>query len=144
MMRAVILSGVAGLCLASAMLAQQPGVSASGAPGKADASALTLTDQDNGKAIELASGAMLIVQLPSNPSTGYSWSAQGDTSPLKLVKSNQVEQKQSSQRVGAPGIQVLQFKATGPGTTTLDLAYRRPWEKDVPPAKAFSVKVTVR
>jgi len=26
----------------------------------------------------------------------------------------------------------------------LNLEYRRPWEKDVPPAKVFSIKVTIR
>jgi inhibitor of cysteine peptidase len=144
MIRRVIVGGLAWLCLASAILAQQSEPSATAAPAKTSASAVTVTDQDNGKGIELAQGGTLIVQLPSNPSTGYSWGVKGDCSPLKLVKSDYKQQNQSSQKVGAPGTQVLQMKAIGPGTATLNLEYRRPWEKDVPPAKVFSIKVTIR
>ena len=144
MIRGVIIIGLAWLCLASAIVAQQSTPSATAASAKAPASAVTVTEQDNGRGIELAQGGTLIVQLPSNPSTGYSWSVQGDPSPLKLVKSDYTEQSQSTQIVGAPGTQVLQLKAIGPGAATLTLEYRRPWERDVPPAKVFSIKATVR
>lgn len=144
MIRSVIVAGLAWLCLASAILAQQSEPPATAAPAKTPASNLMVTDRDNGREIDLAKDAMLLVQLPSNPSTGYSWSVKGDPSPLKVVKSDYKQPNQSSQKPGAPGTQVLQIKASGPGTATLNLEYRRPWEKDVPPAKVFSIKATIR
>ena len=65
-------------------------------------SAMTVTDQENGKTISLSKGATLVVQLASNPSTGYSWALEGDPSPLKLVSSEYKQQDQSG-KVGATG-----------------------------------------
>ena len=45
--------------------------------------------------------------------------------------------------VGAGGREVLRFEAQQPGTTTLELVYHRPWEKDVEPLERFTVEVVV-
>jgi inhibitor of cysteine peptidase len=106
--------------------------------------AVSITDEDNGKDIDLTSGGTLIVKLKSNPSTGYSWVVAGDPSPLKLVKTAYRRNTASSKAAGAPGVQVLQFSAGSAGIATLQVIYRRAWEYNVPPAKTFGVRVKVR
>ena len=107
------------------------------------ASTMTVTDQDNGKTIDLAKGDTLMVELSSNPSTGYGWKVKGDPSPLKLASSDYKQPDQSG-KVGAPGVQQFRFDASAAGTSKLELVYRRPWEKGVAPARAFTVDVNVR
>ena len=111
---------------------------------KAPASVVTISDKDNGTDIDLPQGATLLVKLSSNPSTGYSWAVKGDPSPLKLEKTSVKKGKQSSKKVGAPGVQELRFDATSAGMASLTLEYRRPWEYTASPAKTFSVRVNVR
>ena len=130
------------LWAAPAIEAQQT-TSSAPTTAKTAASVVTITEQDNGKTIELPKGATLVLKLSSNASTGYSWSVQSNSSLLKLVKSDYTEQKQAK-LVGAPGVQTFQWQAAGSGTAALQLEYRRPWEKDQPAAKLFSISVQIR
>jgi len=45
--------------------------------------------------------------------------------------------------MGAPGFEVLSFKAGAKGNAVIELEYRRPWEKDTPPDKTHKVVVTI-
>jgi inhibitor of cysteine peptidase len=143
MIRCLSIIYYAWLCAASVMMAQQPAASAPTA-AKIAASVMTVSEQDNGKTIELTKGATLVVELSSNASTGYSWSVQSHSPLLKLVKSDYQEQKQPAQLAGAPGVQTFQWRVTTSGTATLQLEYRRSWEKSVPAAQVFSITVQVR
>ena len=64
---------------------------------------VVLTEQDNGKDIDLTIGGALIVKLPSNPSTGYNWTVVGEPSPLKLQKATFRKGKTKDNAVGASG-----------------------------------------
>ena len=132
------------LCLSTAMMAGALQTSASTAPANASSPTVTVTDQDNGKDIDLIAGNTLLVKLKSNPSTGYAWTVSGDPSPLRLEKTTYVKNSKSSKAVGAPGMQVLRFGVSSSGMATLTVVYRRSWEYNVPPAKTFSVRVNVR
>jgi inhibitor of cysteine peptidase len=103
---------------------------------------MTVTYQDTGKTVELAQGGTLVVELPSNPSTGYSWAVKGDPAPLKLASSDYKQPDQPG-KAGVPGVQRFQLQAAITGTSTLKLVYRRPWEKNVAPAKTFILTVNV-
>jgi len=105
---------------------------------------ITLIGQDAGKTFEVAVGQQVRVQLPSNPTTGYQWSVLGDPAPLKFVKSDYAADPQAAGRMGAGGTQTLRFTAKASGKVELKLGYARSWEKDVPPAKTFSVTIVVR
>ena len=105
--------------------------------------ALTLTETDNGKDFTLPKDGLLLVRLPGNPSTGYSWVLDVDPAPLVLVTTDYVRGNEPQGIVGAPGTEQLRFKPAATGTAKITLAYRRPWEKDVPPAKTFSITVHV-
>lgn len=106
-------------------------------------SKLTLTDVDNGKDIDLAAGSTLVVKLPSNPSTGYTWTLAGDPSPLKLQKTIFHRNPKDDNAVGAPGTETFQLSAKSAGMAMLTIVYRRSWEYNIPPAKTFAVHVNV-
>jgi len=46
--------------------------------------------------------------------------------------------------MGAPGMQILQFNASGSGMVNLKLNYHRSFEYNQPPAKTFTLRVNVR
>jgi inhibitor of cysteine peptidase len=105
-----------------------------------------LTDADDGKTVQLADGGQLIVALASNPTTGYSWSV-SEQSDRQLVLQGEpayVPAGSTTPVVGAGGTQVFTFKATGTGTASLSLEYKRPFEPTAAPAKTFSVTVEIR
>ncbi len=132
------------LYLALALSAAGQHSSSSGTAPKTLPPAATLTENDNGKDIDLTTSETLIVKLKSNPSTGYSWVVKGNPSPLRLEKSTYRKGGGSAQKAGAPGVQVLRLSASTVGLATLNLEYRRPWEYNMPPAKTFTVRVDVR
>ncbi|MFA5339445.1 MAG: protease inhibitor I42 family protein [Candidatus Omnitrophota bacterium] len=102
-----------------------------------------IIEKDNGKLVELTAGNTLIVELPGNPTTGYTWEIVSvNTSVLKQVESA-VKFKSDTNLIGAPGKVTLRFKAAGPGKTMLKLAYHRSWEKKIAPLKIFQVDVVV-
>lgn len=109
----------------------------------AAASDVAIREGANGKTISVHAGQVVEVSLPSNPTTGYQWAVRGDPAPLVLVKSDFVA-AQSDGRMGAGGTQKLRFKAAAAGTSEIVLDYKRPWEKDTPPAKTFTVKIEVQ
>lgn len=91
------------------------------------------------------SGQPLILTLESNPTAGYSWElAEFDEVVLRLVYSKYVPYEHAPGMVGVGGEEIWCFQARSPGSTTLRLEYVRAWEKDVEPAKTFTVQVTVR
>jgi inhibitor of cysteine peptidase len=111
---------------------------------KGPSTVVTITDQDNGKDIDLPKGATLVVRLKSNPSTGYSWAIKSGPSLLRLVKSATKKADTSSHVVGVPVIQEFRPTAVSAGMASLAVEYRRPWEHNVAPAKTFKVKVNAR
>jgi len=102
-----------------------------------------LTATDAGRQLHLRPGQTLQVTLEGNPTTGYNWLVvQVDEAVLKQV--GEPEFKADSAALGAGGKITLRFQAVAAGNTGLLLAYKRPWEKDVPPEKTFTASVVVR
>lgn len=132
---------IAVLCLTLAVaLLASSGISA--APQPPVFPQVNLSEKDNGRQIELDPSQALELSLESNPSTGYGWQVDGMDS--KVLRQSGDEFKATSDKVGAPGMQVLRFEGTTKGLTTLKLSYRRPWEKGVKPLKSFSVAVQAK
>jgi inhibitor of cysteine peptidase len=110
----------------------------------AAASPVAITDKDAGKSITLAVGQELTLSLESNVTTGFAWEVAGlNTAVLEQVGEPEYKAPQSG-LVGAGGVQLFRFKAKAAGQAELKLNYRRAWEKDVPPAKTFTVTVVVK
>ena len=105
---------------------------------------VALDDRDNGKQIELEQGQTLAITVESNPTTGYSWAQQEGEPDDILVMLGEPEYKSKSALIGGGGTETLRFRAERPGTTTLQLIYRRPWEEDAQPAATYTLTVSVR
>ncbi|HEY7543787.1 MAG TPA: protease inhibitor I42 family protein [Blastocatellia bacterium] len=105
---------------------------------------VTVTDKDNGKKISLAKGNMLIVRLEARPGTGYGWQvAKNEADKLKPEGEPTLEPPDKEVMDGIEH-QVFRFKAISEGTITLELHYVRPWEKEAPPEKTYSIEVQIR
>ncbi|MFX1263621.1 MAG: protease inhibitor I42 family protein, partial [Promethearchaeota archaeon] len=102
---------------------------------------IQVTERENGQAIGI-SGEVLVLNLESNPSTGYGWQVQGlDARILRQLDATEWVPDTPS-KLGGAGTEVLRFAATGQGRATLNLVYARPWDTKAP-AKAFSLAVNV-
>jgi inhibitor of cysteine peptidase len=107
----------------------------------------TVTQTDSGSTVTLTEGQDLVIELESNPSTGYTWEVKEiDPGVLSQVGDPEFKQpaKSDPQLVGQAGTQVFTFHTAGKGTTTLQLIYHRTFEKDVEPAQTFTLIVTVQ
>jgi inhibitor of cysteine peptidase len=105
---------------------------------------IDLDSGNNGATLDVSSNQVLNIKLDSNITTGYKWNlvTPPDEKIVKLLSSKYNEPTGSAP--GAGGSETWQFQATGRGTTTLKLAYARPFEPNNPPAKEFSITVNVK
>jgi len=111
------------------------------APG----SQLSFTMADNGKQVAVPAGAVLTIRLEGNITTGYGWQVgklEGEALEL-LGKPEYVQRPHRPGMVGVGGVFVFKLKAVKPGKANMQLVYVRPWEKDKPPARTFSLDVQV-
>lgn len=106
-----------------------------------------LDEKDNGSQVHLSQDENLIIQLGSNPSTGYSWKVtEIDEAIIRQIGEAEFINTDSTDQplLGQGGEEVLRFITISSGKTTLSLSYMRPWEDNVEPARVFSVEVYVR
>jgi C1A family cysteine protease len=107
---------------------------------------IRLVAQDEGGQVELKEDQVLVISLESNPSTGYMWEVEEADGRIlrqmgKIEFENQPISESATRLLGAPVEQIMRFEAVAAGQSTLKLVYHRPWEKDVKPARTFSIQV---
>jgi inhibitor of cysteine peptidase len=83
-------------------------------------------------------GKLFIVELDSNPSTGYQWMTEFDSKFLQLVEK---EYRSSTNLVGAGGVDRFKFKALSSGVTNLRMVYKRPFEDSSSEEKNYQVSI---
>ncbi len=89
-----------------------------------------VTEQNNGQTFVIPAGGRVVVRLPENPSTGYSWQFfffPHDQNVLTGADENYVAS--DSPFLGAGGTKELSFTAARAGKVTVTGYYYRPWEK---------------
>lgn len=110
-------------------------------PHLSSAAEITFDDKVCGTSQNLTIGDLLEVRLPGNPTTGYSW--QAVTVPAQLRQQGEPVHHSDSQLIGAGGISSFKFSVAEAGGGSLDLAYRRPWEKEAQPARSCRIQLQI-
>lgn len=115
------------------------------------AKTIELGFSDKGSLIELEKGNKIIIQLDSNPTTGYRWipSEEIDSTIVELTDSEyfQTEKEEGKEEeiVGVGGFEVFTFEARSSGQTEIILYYLQPWEKaELQDEFIFNIKVAVK
>lgn len=91
---------------------------------------LVLTRADHNRSADVRVGERIAVQLPENPSTGFSWAIDESNRRLLALDGSDYAQPEISGFIGAKGQRTFRFTARQPGTMTLQLKYWRVWEGD--------------
>ncbi|HTY40245.1 MAG TPA: protease inhibitor I42 family protein [Thermoanaerobaculia bacterium] len=102
---------------------------------------LLLEAPDSGSDIFMAQGELLQVRLPSTPSTGFGWFVSVNAPSVLRPLGEPRYEPPGKGAAGAAGTQTFEFRVAGGGGAFLELVYRRPFEKDAPPARRWSVFV---
>jgi len=115
-------------------------------PFTAPPTAVRIDERNADAPITLARNQTLVVKLEANVTTGYRWEAVPGFAPVlgELPTPDYFARPSATPVAGAPGDMTFRFRAESPGTTALELAYRRPFEPAVAPAKTIRYDVTVR
>ncbi|MGU9806345.1 MAG: protease inhibitor I42 family protein [Pseudomonas rhizophila] len=94
--------------------------------------------------VQLTNGQNLILNLPSNPSTGYRWAVQDSAGGvLKAWGPEVYRNPEDAGIVGAAGVSTWRFQAFAAGTGRLRLTYQQPWAPEVPPVETFDCAISV-
>ena len=88
-------------------------------------------------------GESIVIELASDPSTGFSWMQVGhpDSRIVTLMESDYAQAPSAA--AGVLGHQRWTFRLTGPGTVNITFGYGRTWA-NVPAEKATMFTVVVR
>jgi inhibitor of cysteine peptidase len=112
-------------------------------PAVARAATKVVTDADKGGTVTIKMGDVLEVRLSSNPSTGYAWYLQKQSTALLKLTGQSQAQPTGPGTVGRPVVQIFDFAPTGKGTGVLMLHYVRSWMNPDPNEEQFSLNVTI-
>ena len=111
-------------------------------PQTAFAATKVITDADKGGVVHLKLGDTLEVRLKSNPSTGFMWYVEKESTPLlKLAHQSQTDITEPGE--GRPVFQVFRFEPRRGGDGVLRLHYVRSWEKPAPDDEQFDIHVVI-
>ena len=111
-------------------------------PQTAFAATKVITDADKGGVVHLRLGDTLELRLKSNPSTGFMWYVEKESTPLlKLAHQSQTDITEPGE--GRPVFQVFRFEPRRGGDGVLRLHYVRSWEKPAPDDEQFDIHVVI-
>jgi len=107
---------------------------------------ITVGESAHGKTVSVLVGQQLTVQLAGNPTTGYRWDVvhvAGEAVVRHGKPAYRADPVGRPPVAGKGGRFECCFLAKRPGKATVELHYRRPWEKAKKPAKRvlFTVEV---
>ena len=86
--------------------------------------------------LRIEKGKSATVTLRENVTTGFQWMAKYDAKLCKVEITHRGPEKTGDVPLcGAPGHAVITVRLLTDAPVDLTLEYRRPWEKDAPPAK---------
>jgi predicted secreted protein len=83
-------------------------------------------------------GTPVVLELESNPTTGYRWELVFDESRLRLIKR---EYQPATKKIGGSGVERFTLQPLVRGETTIRAEYKRPWETSSIEHREFSVRI---
>ncbi len=96
----------------------------------------------------MSKGEKYTSKIPSNPTTGYSWSIldPGNQAVMIFCENSTEQPKENQERgvVGKGGRELWTFEAVDRGISTVVLGYRRSWETGVSPRRYHILILNVR
>jgi len=95
----------------------------------------------NNTQIPLTVGQTVEISLSENPTTGYRWELKTAGEPVCAARGDSFDAPPPG--IGKSGTRRWRFEAVAQGTGDIELAYRRAWEQDKPPAETFRLTVRV-
>ena len=110
---------------------------ATGCAHKKSGSMLHVDQTFNRREVAVAKLDAFELSLAENPTTGYRWEFKSNGAPVCRLVSTEFDA--SSGGVGSGGTRRWRFQVTGTGAATIELAYRRVFEADKPPARTFEL-----
>jgi inhibitor of cysteine peptidase len=81
------------------------------------------------------------VRLAENATTGYRWEVERADGPISLTDDEY--QLDPDVRVGSGGTRELRFRATAPGTASLELKHWQPWGGETSVVERFRAQVEI-
>lgn len=73
-------------------------------------------------------GSELLITVPSNPSTGYSWVITDLSAGMTYNDYDFIEDYPDEQLEGAGGTEIMHFNAEEPGDGAIKMVYRQDWD----------------
>ena|SRR6516164_2944488 len=105
------------------------------------ATAIKLSEEDDGRILDLRPGQELELKLSENPTTGYRWRAVMEGKPVfELVKSSFA----AGRKPGEPGVHIRRYRIARAGKATLKLVYRRAWDSPKSAEQTFRLRARSR
>jgi len=100
---------------------------------------------DDSQPINTAAGKAFVIELESNPTTGYSWGADFDGKMLSQVSKEYSSPISLSGMVGTGGTDKFVFEALAAGTTELKFKYYRSFEPPtIAPIRTKTFRVIIK
>ena len=87
-------------------------------------------DFSDGDTIDIHVGEAITLEIPENPTTGYSWEYSFSEDSTVLVIEDRYIPAEGNGMAGAGGVHFYKLKGIEEGDTVMTFRYRRPWEKD--------------
>jgi inhibitor of cysteine peptidase len=104
---------------------------------------VTLEEQDDCP-LKLHAGQVLMLSLPSSPTTGYRWQIQNAAQPvLRSLGPEVYSNSEDRNTVGSAGQSVWRYQAKTAGTGQLLMVYQQPWAQEIAPEQTFDCAITV-
>jgi len=111
----------------------------------AERKTFVIVARGSGETIEVTVSQDFVISLESNPTTGYSWELTGPLPAwLELIGTKFILTPTDPPTVGGGGVESWTFRANDASTATITFEYRRPWEKDQPPAERKTFVIVAR
>ena len=97
-------------------------------------------ERAHGSEILLERGRTFQIRLEENRTAGFKWQIAAGAAPVCALVDDAYEPPRASV-LGRAGVHTWTYRVEQAGRATVELALRRPWDSDAPPAKSFCITV---